>query len=285
MATWAIANQKGGVGKTAVTLGLGSGLLAAGAKTLVVDMDPQASTSKVLGIENADLDMYDLMMATSDYPISEVVVPTAWGFDLAPSGISLAKREQNRDVGVESKLRKALEGNGYDVVLVDCPPSLGILTINALTAADYVLIVTTPAFASMRGLSDLLIGQETEELGRQVHEQSTIEAVTEYYNQKLQVAGFVINQMDGTGDAKRYQEELREVFGDQVWSPSIPRRASLNESYTQGVPLAELPQGQAGARQLRLVFEELAQRLLLHQGTPTNAEGASDEAVVGGAAR
>jgi len=271
MAVWAVVNQKGGVGKTAVTLHLASTVARLGAKTLLVDLDPQASSTKVIDPAKATTDagdeitIADIMLTEGDYPISEVVVGTTWGFDLAPSDIKLARREQNRDVGAESKLRASLEGHGYDVVLIDSPPSLGILTINGLAAADEALIVTTPGFAAMRGLADLLLGDEIEEMGRTTHRPSTIEAVRQNYNRDLRVAGFVVNMAENTNDAQGHLNDLKtaaEGWGIEVWKPSLPRRAAMAASYSAGVPLHDLPPSTAGVRPLMVAFEELGRHLL-----------------------
>ena len=278
MTTWAIVNQKGGVGKTAVTLGLGAALAHLGKRVLLVDLDPQASATKVVGAEDTTYTMTDILLSTSALSITDVAVPAEqWGFDIAPSAIELARREQGREMGDEQKLRKALINNPYDVVLVDCPPSLGVLTANSLVAASYVLIVSTPTYAAMRGLRELLLGSDVKEAGRQVHLPSTIEAVKENYNADLEVAGHVINLMDPTRDAKAHLSEMlgvQEAIGP-VWDPPIPRRAAMNESYTSGVPLYNADSPTAGSRELVAAFENLALRLLDIQYTPLEGPDAA----------
>jgi chromosome partitioning protein len=265
-----LANQKGGVGKTAGTLGLAAAAAHLGARVLLIDMDPQASASKVLGIEDSEYSMTDLMMAEGTFSLTDpdtpVVVPLEdWGFDLAPADIGLARREQNQKTGAETKLRSILRASDldrYDLVFIDCPPSLGLLTVNALAASDFMLVVTQPAFAAMRGLTDLLLGTEIEELGRVTKMPSTFDVVRDTYAPDLKLAGFIVNMMDGTNDARGYLSELQEAFPGEVWDPAIPVRAAMKESYTSGKPLYRLNDSKGGTRQLRIAFEELAKRLM-----------------------
>ena len=276
MSVWAIANQKGGVGKTGVALGVAHAAARQGAKTLVVDMDSQATATGIvepvlMKADGQDLTMADIMLASGIFPIAEVVVPTKWGFDIAPTDIRLARREEGGEVGIEFRLREVLAGNDYDVVLVDCPPSLGILTKNSLIAADHVLIITEPAYASMRGIQHLYLGEEIVELGRPVHKPSTIETIQRNYNQNLTVAGVVVNKVESTSDARFHIEEVTGVFGDLVWEPMIPKRVAMADSASRHVPLTELPQGRGGARELVSVLDELAKRLLAAQGPPVTA--------------
>src|SRR4051794_31800666 len=147
MDTYVFANQKGGVGKTTVTLGVGAELAACGARVLLVDLDAQASATKVLGVEAEDrCSMADVMLEPARYRLSEAIAPTDWGFDVAPSETVLASRESRRSTADEFVLKRQLQGvAGYDVVLVDCPPSLGVLTLNALAAASHLVVVTEPS--------------------------------------------------------------------------------------------------------------------------------------------
>ena len=283
MTVFAVVNQKGGVGKTAVTLGLACAIARLGAKTLIVDLDPQSTATGVVEAEfkhskaGTEVSMTTLMLADAVLPVRSVVVPTKWGFDIAPSTITLAKREQARVAGIEYRLRLILEDNGYDIVLVDCSPSLGLLVDNALIAADQVLIVAAPSYASMRGLRDLYLGEEIEVEGEKVHRDSTIETIKKYYNNDLQVAGVIANMVDGTNDAKNHLEELRKVFGDTVWTPSIPRRIAMANSNTRHVPLHELSPSEGGARSVVLALEVLAKRLL--ESANFNSGAAKKEAL------
>lgn len=277
MSIWAIANQKGGVGKTGVALALAHAVAQRGARTLLVDMDSQATATGVVEPPELakdgdnDLTMADLMAAVGDFPIAEVVVPCDWGFDIAPTDIRLARVEETVRDGAEFRLRKMLANNTYETVIIDCPPSLGMLTKNALIAANYVLVITEPAFASMRGIQQLVLGEEIEELGRAVHKPSTIDVITEHYNPGLKVAGVVVNKLTSTADAKYHLSDVIEVFGDLVWQPTIPMRVAMADSASRHDPLTKLPPGRGGARELVAIFDELANRLLKVQGESPEA--------------
>ena len=285
MSVWAVANQKGGVGKTGVALGLAHAVAREGAKTLLVDMDSQATATGIVEpeyrqFEGVNMTMADLMLSSASHPISEVVVPTTWGFDIAPSEIKLARREEGGGEGVEFRLRQTLEDHGYEVVIVDCPPSLGVLTKNALIAADRVLIISEPAYASLRGIQHLFLGEEVEEFGRLAHKPSTIEMIKQHYNSDLEVSGVVVNKVESTSDARFYIEEITEAFKNLVWEPLIPKRVAMADSASRHQPLTELPPGRGGARELVQIFGELAKRLLASQGSPSPADPAKSKAEV-----
>ncbi len=137
MRIYAFANQKGGVGKTTVALCVGAALVERGQRTLLVDLDPQGTATKVLGIDTSQLpSMADLLLTGGGHKIGEVIQETSWGLDIAPAEIALARREQGRELGDEFLLREAHDGcPDYDHVFIDCPPSLSLLTVNALAAA------------------------------------------------------------------------------------------------------------------------------------------------------
>jgi len=158
MGNYVFANQKGGVGKTTVTLGIAAELAARGRRVLLIDLDAQASATKVVGI---DLDggpsMADVMLEPDRDELRHAISTTGWGFDLAPSETALASRESRRSTADEFVLRRQLARcRGYDVVLVDCPPSLGVLTLNALAAASHLVVVTEPSFLALQGIEELL---------------------------------------------------------------------------------------------------------------------------------
>jgi chromosome partitioning protein len=250
----AVANQKGGVGKTTVTLGLAAALAEAGRRVLVIDLDPQASVTKVLGVDPTGcLSMADLLLDGAGHAISEVTQPTSWGVELAPSEIGLARREQQRQLGDEYLLAEALRDADYDVVLIDCPPSLGVLTINGLVAATHVLVVTEPSYVALAGVADLL---------------ETVEIIRRRYNTALQMAGVVVNQVDGTTETTTRTGEVETYFGeDLLWRPYVPRRTALREALAKGIPPRALGR-RRGAEEIADTFQALAgnitERLAAH---------------------
>ena len=281
MAVWAVANQKGGVGKTSVTISLARAVALRGAKVLVIDADYQANASDGVGVGEGALPegaytLTDLMLAEADFAIGRAVHHAeAWGFDVAPCNITLANFESQAPRGAEFKLRKLLQGDEHDVVLIDCPPALGLLTFNALTAADHLLVVTQPAFFSARGMADLLLGRDVKALGETVRRPSTLEVVQQSFNPQLEFAGFVVNLCEHTREHDANLDELNSRFGDLVWRPQVPKRQAMFESSASGVPLDQLGRA-SGALALKLVFDELAGRLLDHQGTPFVPAGVAE---------
>jgi chromosome partitioning protein len=247
MGVYVFANQKGGVGKTTVTLGIAAALAGRGAGVLLVDLDPQASATKVLGVDVEErCTVADALLEPERYSLSEAIVGSEWGFDVAPAETALASREARRSTADEFVLRDQLARvAGYDVVLVDCPPSLGVLTLNALAAASHLVIVTEPSFLALQGIDELL---ETRDL------------VCAHYNSQLVLAGVVVNRIERTVEHRVGLTEISSYFGpDLVWSPQLPKRTALQEGARRGVPLMDL--GSAAARELASGFAELAQRI------------------------
>jgi chromosome partitioning protein len=250
--TYAIANQKGGVGKTTVTLGLAGELARRAVRTLVVDLDPQASATKVLGIGvDERLTVADIMLEPDRFGIDDAVVTTEWGFDLAPAETALASRESRRATADEFVLRRQLECvDGYEAMLVDCPPSLGLLTLNALVAASRLVVVTEPSFLALQGIEELL---------------DTYELVREHYNRELVLVGVIVNRWDRTVEHRRSTAEIERYFSDGVaWKPYVPKRTVLQDAARHGVPVHRLI-GQS-ARDVARSFSELAGRLEASHG-------------------
>jgi chromosome partitioning protein len=252
MDIYAFANQKGGVGKTTIALGVAAALARRGTRVLLIDLDPQASATKVLGVDVAErVTMADALLEPERFPLGETIVRTAWGFDVAPAETALASRESRRSTADEFVLRTQLGGvKGYDAVLVDCPPSLGVLTLNALAAASHLVLVTEPSFLALQGLDELL---ETRDL------------VHAHYNARLALAGVIVKRVERTVEHRMGLAELVSYFGpDLIWSPHPPKRTALQEGARRGVPLAEL-HGRV-ARELRSGFDELAGRIGVERG-------------------
>jgi chromosome partitioning protein len=244
---YVFANQKGGVGKTTVTLGVAGELAARRLRVLVIDLDAQASATKVLGVDLCErCSMADVMLEPDRYPLHEAILATEWGFDLAPSETALASRESRRATADEFVLRRQLEGvAGYDVALIDCPPSLGVLTLNALAAASRLVVVTEPSFLALQGIGELL---ETQEL------------VRAHYNGGLRLAGVVVNRVERTVEHRAGLAEITGYFGpDLVWSPLLPKRTVVQDAARRGRPLSEL--GGAAAREVSAAFGALAARI------------------------
>lgn len=249
MRTIAITNQKGGVGKTTTTLGLANAFSRAGERVAVFDLDPQASATAVLEATGgaAPPTMTELLMQPEDVALEAILRPTAWGFDLAPADAQLVRREQQDAIGREFLLRDALDKAelDYDLVLIDCGPSLGVLSLNAMNAADELLIVTEPGYLSLKGLSDLL---------------STIEVVTRRTNPNLRLNGVVVNLVGRTREHAAGVDALRAEFGEHLIEPFIPRRTALQESMSRGVPLDELG-AMAGAATAGAIYDRIAQEV------------------------
>ncbi|MEO6653848.1 MAG: ParA family protein [Ilumatobacteraceae bacterium] len=218
LATVAILNQKGGVGKTTVTLGLASAAAAAGRRVLVVDLDPQASTSWVLGIEPTDVTTTVADVLSGKHrTLGNIVRHSAWTelIDVLPSNSGL----QPLEAGSSKRLRKALADveDRYEAVLIDCPPSLGSLTRSALTAARHAVVVVEPSALGLRGIGGVA---------------DLIDEVWEMDNPDLELSGVVLNRVPAVSrEAQRRIDELaRIVSRDAIWRPEIPQRVIFNEA-------------------------------------------------------
>lgn len=223
MITVAVANQKGGVAKTTTVHTLGEAFSDRGHEVLLVDLDPQACLTYAMGIDADELrlSIHDVMLGRTTAGKARIQQD---GPDLLPATIDLAGSEIHllTKTGREHVLRKALEPlrSEYDLVLVDCPPSLGLLTINGLTAADHVLVPVQPETLSRRGVGQLL---------------ETVEDVRSYTNPKLDVLGAVATMYDGrTNLARRVLEELPEQYGVEVLPPPIPKTVRVAEAPEAG---------------------------------------------------
>ena len=220
----AIAQQKGGVGKTTTAINLGAALLERDKRVLVVDLDPQGALSVGLGINPLTLEktVYDVL--STETPLSEILISTDSGLEIAPADLNLSASELElvSETGREYFLRENLSEveRVYDYILIDCPPALGLLTINALTAATHVLIPVQTEFLALRGMSLLF---------------QTIEKVKKRLNRKLTVLGILPTLFNAqTTHAREVLEKLREDYGDQVLKTVIPRTTKLADSTIGG---------------------------------------------------
>jgi chromosome partitioning protein len=248
----ALCNQKGGVGKTTSTINLGAALAEFGRRVLLVDFDPQGALSVGLGVQPHQLDrtIYDVLMESS-VSIDDVLLKTNIpGMDLVPSNIDLSAAEVQlvNEVAREQTLQRALAPAvaDYDVVLIDCQPSLGLLTVNALTAADEVLIPLECEFFSLRGVALLI---------------DTIEKVRERLNPKLHVGGILATMYDSrTVHGREVFTRVVEAFGDTVFDTVITRTVRFPETTVAGEPITTWAPSSSGAQQYRALAKEVLAR-------------------------
>ena len=247
----ACANQKGGVGKTTTVVSLASYLALDGNSVLLVDMDPQGNATSGLGIDKDALDasIYDLLL--SDATVESVVRTTAIPrLSILPSDPSLAGAEVELvpNASRERRLRRVIDGAGddYDFLLLDCPPSLGLLTVNALTAADSVLIPLQCEYYALEGLSQLM---------------ATIDLIREHLNPGLALMGVLLTMHDGrTSLSADVTAEVRRHLGTQVFEAVIPRSVRLAEAPSYGQPIALYSPSSRGALAYQAITAELLAR-------------------------
>ncbi|NVE95412.1 ParA family protein [Altererythrobacter lutimaris] len=251
MITIAIANQKGGVGKTTTAMNIATAMAATGWRTLLIDLDPQGNASTGMGVPAAarTLSSYDLLV--DDVPLAETVVPsTIPGLDIVPATVDLSGAEVEL-VSVDERterLRKALaQHRGHDVCFIDCPPSLGLLTLNALCAADTLLVPLQCEFFALEGLSQLL---------------QTVERVQQMFNPSLGIVGVSLTMFDRRNRlTDQVAEDVRECLGDLVFETVIPRNVRLSEAPSHGLPALIYDHGCAGSRAYMALARELIGRL------------------------
>lgn len=246
----AVANQKGGVGKTTTAINLSAELANRGRKVLLIDIDPQGNATTGLGIDKAGLShcMYDVMLKA--LPLGEIITRTAVsGLDLAPSTLNLAGAEVELVAALsrELRLRNALDGaaQSYDEVFVDCPPSLGLLTLNALSAAHALIVPIQAEYFALEGLGQLT---------------HVIDLVKQHLNPKLNILGVLITMFDArTNLALQVVQEVDKFFPGLMFESRIPRTVRLSEAPSYGTPIAAFdPKGKGAAAYSKLATEVLA---------------------------
>ncbi len=247
----AFSNQKGGVGKTTTCVNLTAYLANKGYKCLIIDLDPQGNATSGLGFAKSEVknSVYNVMI--DDVPIESAILKTCVdGLELLPSSIALAGAEVEL-VYIKSRehvLKKALEKvvKAYDFIAIDCPPSLGLLTINALAAADTVIIPIQSEYYAMEGLSQLM---------------NTIKLVVKHLNEKLKVEGVVLTMSDNRAIISRQiSAEIRKFFGKRVYDTIIPRNIRLAEAPSHGVPIMLHDARCSGAKAHNALAEEFISR-------------------------
>jgi chromosome partitioning protein len=245
----AVANQKGGVGKTTTAVNLGACLASLGKRVLLIDIDPQGNTTSGIGINKADVahDVYDVLI--NEVNAAEAVSPTAVeNLHILPATIQLAGAEIELvpTISREVRLRQALQPlqAQYDYMLIDCPPSLGLLTINALTAANSVLIPIQCEYYALEGLSQLL---------------NTIRMVQKHLNTALEIEGVLLTMLDArTNLGLQVIEEVKKYFREKVYATIIPRNVRLGEAPSHGQSIIQYDPRSRGAE----VYLELAKEVV-----------------------
>ncbi len=223
----AIANQKGGVGKTTTTINLATAMAAVHKRVLIFDLDPQGNASTGLGVQRAKRAVNSYHVLIGEAPIHEAICSTAIpGLDIVPAGVDLSGAEiEMIDLSErEYRLRKALKNlDDYDYVMIDCPPALGLLTLNALVAAEAVMVPLQCEFFALEGISHLV---------------RTIERVRKTLNPKLDIQGIILTMFDKRNKlSDMVAEDVRGHFGDKVYKTVIPRNVKVSEAPSHGKPV------------------------------------------------
>ena len=246
----AVVNQKGGVGKTTTAVNLAAALTEQGYRVLVCDFDPQANATSGLGVDKRKTKASSYDVVINDTPAEEAIVHTRYA-DVLPSSADLAGAgvELIAQVGREQQLKKALAPirDRYDLILIDCPPSLELLTLNGLCACDGILIPVQCEYYALEGLSDLM---------------ATMRAVKRKLNPSLEIFGVVLTMFDGrTNFSAQVAQEVRRHFPGKVFATVVPRNVRLAEAPSHGIPILAYDRNSRGAEAYRKLGEEAAAKL------------------------
>ena len=246
-----VANQKGGVGKTTTTVNLGACLASLGKRVLLVDMDAQGNATSGVGIRKPDVtqDIYDVLV--NELPIAEATLVTEHeNLSIVPATLQLAgaEIELTSMMARESRLKGSLAevNDQYDYILIDCPPSLGLLTINSFTASDSILIPVQCEYYALEGLSQLL---------------NTVRLVQKHFNPELEIEGVLLTMYDArTNLGNEVVEEVRKYFREKVYETIIPRNIRLSEAPSHGMPIIDYDPRSRGAEVYQALAKEVVNR-------------------------
>ncbi|MBO0460350.1 MULTISPECIES: ParA family protein [Enterococcus] len=246
-----VANQKGGVGKTTTTVNLGACLASLGKQVLLVDMDAQGNATSGVGIRKPDVtqDIYDVLV--NELPIAEATIATEHeNLSIVPATLQLAgaEIELTSMMARESRLKSSLAevNEQYDYILIDCPPSLGHLTINSFTASDSILIPVQCEYYALEGLSQLL---------------NTVRLVQKHFNPELEIEGVLLTMYDArTNLGNEVVEEVRKYFREKVYDTVIPRNIRLSEAPSHGKPIIDYDPRSRGAEVYQALAKEVVDR-------------------------
>lgn len=242
----AVTNQKGGVGKTTTAINLAAALRDRGFRVLLIDLDPQGNASTGLAVEEREINAYDLLL--DDTALADVVQQTESGIAIVPATRDLASVDMQLS-SAQSRtgfLRKKLRNTGFDYIIIDCPPGLGLLTLNAMVAAHSVLVPLQAEFLALEGLSQLLL---------------TVREVRQSANPGLKIEGIVMTMVDGRNKlSEQVEADARATLGDVVLKTVIPRNVRLSEAPSFGKPIFDYDANSRGGQAYRALAEEIIER-------------------------